>query len=232
MYGLFDEVYDAIFKGKIFLTAGAICVPTGIIAMIGGAILMVDIGSSAFLIWGILLVLGGVYSLYHYKHFKERITRNMYEQILTVKNFEAMCEKSGRYLSELKNDKDYFFLKELFDRLPRLYNEYAMAILDTPLQLSRPVSAYTAAFWGTKIGGVAVGMVAAQDAIEQQKAYEENVKNVLASNLSKGNAYDKVNYCYVTIESIIEKRECTRVDWECQKSAVKRALDSKYKVMG
>lgn len=148
--------------------------------------------------------------------YDEYFSAEMYVATPTflIKATTSLKNKKEKYLKEHEDSDNYIFLKELFDILPRLYNEYAQAVLHTPLAMTKSPNPYTAAYLGTMIGGVAVGMVAAHNAIEKQKAYEQNVKDVFLSKFETGNAYDKLNDCYWSIISILEQKESTKSDWE------------------
>ena len=102
-----------------------------------------------------------------------------------------------------------------------LITDYQKAILLTPLKLTNPVNPYTAAYIGTKIGGAAVGMVAAQDAIEKERAYQQNAIDVITAELKTGNAYDKVECCYQSIVNILSKNEYANSDWNKEKQLIK-----------
>ena len=224
--------YDMFYKGKIWLLLGLLGSITGL-----GFIFMVfaidsyDDGFEDFVLYlGIIIVAFSIYSFYHYKTFKEKLDYKTYSEMYFIKKCSALCDKRSEYLNVFENDNDYFALKELYDRLPGLYNQYAIEVLHTPLQLTQPVSPYTAAFLGTKIGGAAVGVVAAQNAIEKQRAYEKNVIDVIESSIRKGNALDKVTYCYESIESIIERKPELRDDWFYEKQKKDKEIRAKYRV--
>ena len=179
---------------------------------------------------GICILCASIYSIYYSMHYKERVSAETYDQMLFIRNCKALCDESDTYLAAFEKDSDYVALKELFRNLPSLYNAYGSAVISAPLQLTKPVSPYSAAQLGTMMGGVAVGLVAAQTAYEKQIAYEQNVKEVIDSNLKIGNARDKVTYCYLSIEAIIEQKESIKADWQSKKEAIKAELDSQYRV--
>ena len=228
-----DDWYDMFYKGKIWLLLGLLGSITGLgFILMEFAVDSYDDGSDDFILYlGIIIVAFSIYSFYHYITFKERIDINTYSQMVFIRKCKALCDKRSDYLKVFENDQLYIPLKELYNKLPSLYNQYGIEVLNTPLQLTKPVTPYTAAFLGTQIGGVAVGIVAAQSAIEKQKAYEKNVIDVIESSLRTGNALDKVTYCYDSIESIIGKKDDTRHNWENEKRDIDLEFRKKYKVI-
>lgn len=225
------DAYEMFYKGKIWLMLGLM----GLV--FGGGLLLMGCslgdeysGSGGMVLWGIILLCASIYSIYYSMHYKERVSAELYEQMLFIRNCKALNDECNTYLSAFENDSDYIALKELYSRLPALYNEYGSSVINAPLQLTKPVSPYSAAQLGTMMGGVAVGLVAAHNAIEKQKAYEQNVKDVISSNLRIGNARDKVAYCYSSIEAILKKNEFAKNDWESKKTTIKAELDKQYRV--
>ena len=101
--------------------------------------------------------------------------------------------------------------------------------MNTPVQLYKPVSTKTAAFVGTQVGGLAVGLAAAEEAERKRLAYEQNVKDVIASKLEVGSAHDKLKYCYDEMIKIIMTNETTRRDWEETIAEVQAKLKKEYK---
>ena len=224
------DAYELFYKGKIWLMLGLM----GLV--FGGALLLGGIGLEGYsvadgmIFGGICILCASIYSIYYSMHYKERVSAETYDQMLFIRNCKALCDESDTYLAAFEKDSDYVALKELFRNLPSLYNAYGSAVISAPLQLTKPVSPYSAAQLGTMMGGVAVGLVAAQTAYEKQIAYEQNVKEVIDSNLKIGNARDKVTYCYLSIEAIIEQKESIKADWQSKKEAIKAELDSQYRV--
>ena len=179
---------------------------------------------------GIIFMIFGIYSLYRCIGSKERIDQDTYKKFYFIKACKSLCDNKDFYLAVFKDDAEYYALKELFDHLPKLYNDYAIEVLRTPLQLTRPVSPYTAAAIGTQIGGVAVGVAAAQNALKKQEAYEKNVKDVIMASIKTGNALDKVTYCYESIISIILKKPISADDWRKVTTSVDNEIREKYRV--
>lgn len=103
-----------------------------------------------------------------------------------------------------------------------MYNKYAISILRAPLQMKQPESPYSAAYRGTMLGGAAVGMVAAQRAIEKEKVYNQNRRDVILSDIQKEKAFENLKNCYWRIFNIIQKYEYSRKDWE---STVEEIVD-------
>lgn len=224
------DAYELFYKGKIWLLLGLMGLVFGGTLLLGGVGLKGYSVADGMIFGGICILCASIYSIYYSMHYKQRISAETYEQMLFIDKCSALNDKCNAYLSAFEKDSDYIALKELFHHLPALYNEYGSAVINAPLQLTKPVSPYSAAQLGTMMGGVAVGLVAAQNAIEKQKAYEQNVKDVIASNLRIGNARDKVTYCYLSIEAIIERKESIKADWQSKKDSIKAELDKKYRV--
>ena len=225
------DAYEMFYKGKIWLMLGLMGLVFGGFLLLMGCSLGDEYSvSSGMVLWGIILLCASIYSIYYSMHYKERVSAELYEQMLFIRNCKALSDKSNTYLTAFEKDNNYIALKELFRNLPSLYNAYGSAVINAPLQLTKPVSPYSAAQLGTMMGGVAVGLVAAQTAYEKEIAYEKNVKDVIASNLKIGNARDKVTYCYSSIEAILEKNEVARNDWKSKKADIKAELDKQYRV--
>lgn len=160
---------------------------------------------------------------YNKKHkYDGYFSDNVATPIFLIPAVSRLRDKKEIYLNEHKEMDNYIMLVELYNILPKLYDEYALAVLRAPLALSKPPSPYSAAQLGTMIGGAAVGMVAAYNAIEKQKIYEQNVKEVFLSKFETGNAYDKLNECYWSMISIIEQVENTKIDWD---NTIKEIID-------
>ncbi len=164
--------------------------------------------------------------------FKPQISADLYNMLWSQRKYIGILENKDKYLEKFKGSKDYFALSELYKNMSECYGEFLRSILEQPLRLTKPVSPYTAAYAGTMVGGVAVGMVAANDAVKKEMAYEKNVKDVIASNLRVGNAYDKAEYCLASIESIISTNVETKNDWDRKKDdlldEMRTELSKKY----
>jgi len=229
---MYELIYDILYKGGMWTLSGAICLTIGV----GLASMILFVPSYnrddciGYTFMGIALIAFGVFSIYMKKNSKEKIDKDLYRQMAFIRECNILLEKKREYLEALKTSDDYFALTELYDRLPELYSNYGSAVLTTPLRLTKPTSPYTAAIVGTQIGGVAVGMVAAQNAIEKQKAYEKNVLNVIEASLKQGNAFDKAMYCFESIENIIRKDFDTKNDWYNEKEKIEIELKKKYRV--
>lgn len=165
------------------------------------------------------------------KDKREKITSNVFNQVLVIRKYDALWNKREEYLKVFDKDEEYFILKKFYDQLNDLISNYKREILHAPLKLTKPVSPYTAAYFGTMIGGAAVGVVAAQNAVEREKAYQKNVIDVVNAELKKGNAHDKVEYCYQSIEAILSKNEYTYNNWNKEKQLVEDEMDKKYKIV-
>ena len=120
--------------------------------------------------------------------------------------------------------------KELCKNYPGLYNNYAHTVLNQPLQLYTPVSSTTAAFIGTQIGGVAVGLAAAAEAERKMAAFKQNEKDVIEAKIAMGSAYDKVKYCYDEMIKIIMTNENTKSDWIKREKKIDDKLHEEYKI--
>lgn len=226
------DSYEMFYKGKIWQLIGILGVFTGVSFIFMGYWLYSDFEdmASMLIFYGVIALGGGIISFYHWLHYREKIDRNTYEQMVFVRECIALRNKKNEYLKALDKDDDYLVLKELYSHLPGLYNKYASEVINAPIHLTKPISPYTAGMLGTKIGGLAVGLVATQSAIEKQKAYEQNVRDVIISELNRGNAYDKAKYCVSSIEAIIAKNESARKDWEIEKYSIQAEYEKKYRV--
>ena len=173
---------------------------------------------------------GGPYLWWAGLKGKDRISSYQYEQFKEIKVFTALNEKRNDYEKELVNSPDLFKYKELSKKFPSLYYGYATSVLEMPMQYTKPVSATTAAYVGTAIGGAAVGMVAANQAEKDRIAYEKNVRDVIESKLAVGSARDKVRYCYDEMIKIIKTNDKTKKDWEYTESIIDSELHQQYKV--
>lgn len=220
------DTYEMIDKGRIWQLFGILGVVCGFLFVMMGF----SIEESLPHFVGVAFIIFGIYSFYYWKNFKQKISYYEYEKFFFIKACKALCDKKKEYLIALKDVEDYYALRELYDRFPGLFNNYASQVLNTPLQLTKPVNPYTAAFIGTQIGGAAVGVVAAQNAIEKQMAYEKNVRDVIESSIRTGNALDKVKYCYESIESIIRKNPDVRDNWANEKEKIDNEIKKQYRV--
>ena len=161
---------------------------------------------------------------------KEPISAEYFNRMLKSRLFLALESKKDYFLNEFKNDSDYLMLEELFKYLPTLSKQYFTEILTAPLTPSRPIDPYTAGFIGSQIGGVVVGVVAAENAIIKEQQYQEQVQKVIESKINVGNALDKVQSCYLSIEAILNSKESTKKVWETEKNSIYNELHGKYKI--
>lgn len=161
---------------------------------------------------------------------KQKINKEQYRVYRIFDECEALLKKRNWYLNEFKNDSDYPKLKQLFDNLSTFQKEYAKAALNTPLILKKPHSPYSAAYLGTKIGGTAVGVVAAQQTKEKQEAYEKSLKAAYTSDSNKKHSINRIENCSGTILKIVKRKEHLKNDWNKEKAAIKAKLDEQYKV--
>lgn len=159
---------------------------------------------------------------------KEQVSKNVYERMLLYRECTALLENRDKYMQMLKGNSEYFALEEFYNIFPKIYQEYSREVLNQPLELSRPISPYTAAMLGTQIGGVAVGVVAAQNAIEKQKTYEKNKVDVIRSQIKVGNALDKLTYCHASVIEILKTSEETKSDWENRKFEIEKEMKERY----
>ena len=178
----------------------------------------------------ILFIALGGYLIWDAIKGKDRLSAYQYNQFKEIRAFTVLNEKRNDYEKDLVNNGELFKYRELSKQYPSLYYNYASSVLNMPMQYSKPVSATTAAFVGTRIGGVAVGIAAANEAEKKRAAYEQNVKDVIASKLAVGSAHDKLLYCYDEMIKIIKTNDKTRKDWEYRESMIDSELHEKYKV--
>lgn len=162
------------------------------------------------------------------KKSANRISSDVFDKMLIINQYDALWNKREVYLKLFENSKEYLVLKKFYELFGNLINDYKREILHTPLKLTKPVNSYTAAYIGTKIGGAAVGMIAAQNAIEKEKAYQKNAIDVIVAELKTGNAYDKVEYCYQSIVNILSENEYANSDWNKEKQLIKDEMMKKY----
>ena len=141
---------------------------------------------------------------------------------LLIATVNVLLRKKERYLNATSNTEDYNSLNYCFENLPEFYEKYAICILRSPLQMKQPESPYSAAYRGTMLGGAAVGMVAAQRAIEKEKLYNQNRMEVISSDIQKEKAFENLKNCYWRIFNIIQNYEYPRRDWD---STVEEIVD-------
>lgn len=218
-------------KAKMSAKGIIICSVLGI-SMVIAFLLMAGMELITSVVLTIVIIIIGVICGYIFKDKKEqreKITPNAFNNILILKQYDRLWNKREDYLKAFEENEEYYVLNEFYNKLGNLINDYKREILNTPLRLTKPVNPYTAAYFGTQIGGIAVGMVAAQNAIEKEKAYQKNVTDVIVAELKTGNAYDKVEYCYQSIETILSQNEYTNNDWNEEKQLIKDEMNKKYK---
>ncbi len=160
---------------------------------------------------------------------RKKITPDLFNDLLRNSQYDRLLAKKEAYLKAFEKKEEYYALNRLYNKFAPLYRDYVTQTLCAPLRLTKPVSPYTAAYFGTRIGGMAVGMVAAQNAIEKEKAYQKNVDDVIEAEINRGNAYDKVEYCYQSIVAILSQDKYTYNNWYNEKQLIKAELDKKYK---
>lgn len=161
---------------------------------------------------------------------KKKISKEQYRIFRIFEECEALLRKRNWYLKEFESDSDYPKLKKLFDDLATFQKDYAKAALNTPLILKKSHSPYTAAYLGTKVGGTAVGVVAAQQAKEKQKAYEQSLYAAHSADSEKKHSINRIENCCGTILKIVKKKEELKNDWDKEKAAVRTKLDEQYRV--
>lgn len=131
---------------------------------------------------------------------------------------KALNESRNEYLDAFKDENQYAaVLEKLYKLLPELCNKYISAVLNAPLQSVVPRSPQSAAFLGTIIGGAAVGIAAGLEAVEKQKAYEQNRIDVIIAQTKKLSASDALISCIKQIESILMENSKTKEAWEKKK---------------
>jgi len=177
----------------------------------------------------ISLVLG-IYLIHEPYVKKDRISKDQYNQYKDIRVLSELNNKCKDYEKELENSDHIVMYKELCKNYPGLYNNYAHTVLNQPLQLYTPVSSTTAAFIGTQIGGVAVGLAAAAEAERKMAAFKQNEKDVIEAKIAMGSAYDKVKYCYEEMIKIIMTNENTKNDWMQREKKIDDELNEKYKI--
>ena len=72
------------------------------------------------------------------------------------------------YEKDITDEKDLVMYIEFGKAFTKNFYSMATGVLNAPLQDARPMSSTTAAYIGTQIGGVAVGMVAAAEADKEE----------------------------------------------------------------
>lgn len=177
---------------------------------------------------GLLILAPTVYWMFFDN--KERISKEHYVASTHLRLYTQLLHKETYYLRLFEKKQEYLILKELFRCFKKFYDEYGSAVLNAPLQMTRPASPFTAAALGNMVGGAAVGIAAAYTAVQKEARYQQNYRSVIESKLNVGNAYDKVHNCYLSIISIIETNENTKEDWEKVKTSVDNEMNEKYKI--
>ena len=184
-------------------------------------------------IYNVLLViflLVGICVLHDANDERKRISTDFYNQIRDIRVLTELNNKYNDDEKELENSDHIVMYKELCKNYPGLYNNYAHTVLNQPLQLYTPVSSTTAAFIGTQIGGVAVGLAAAAEAERKMAAFKQNEKDVIEAKIAMGSAYDKVKYCYDEMIKIIMTNENTKSDWIKREKKIDDKLHEEYKI--
>lgn len=218
------SVDNLSYKKKIEL----ICGTTIILIGLGFSIILIPVGTVGVWIFSIVTLALGGYLTYDAIKGKERISYSTFISYKEPAIYVALSNNCSRYKNYLVNDDESYMYNELCKKFPGLFAEYTSNILHAPLEMYKPVSSTTAAYVGTKIGGLAVGLAAAQEAERKKLVYEQNVRDVIRSKLSVGNAHDKVEYCFNEMVRIIKKNEKARNDWETIEKAIDDELYSKY----
>lgn len=162
---------------------------------------------------------------------KEKTTLDGFNQMLANRRYFSLLKRKEEYLKAFIGNSEYFILKEYYRHYEELIINYGRETALAPLKLTKPISPYSAAYFGTRIGGLAVGMVAAQDAIEKEKAYQRNIAEVIESDLKIGNILDKIQYCYRSIENILDNNTYTKESWTKAKQQVYREMEKEYKIV-
>lgn len=162
---------------------------------------------------------------------KRKISKEQYRILYTFGECEILLRKKNWYLKEFEGDSDYPKLKNLFDDLSNFQKGYAKAAMNTPIILKKPHSPYSAAYVGTKVGGTAVGIVAAEQAKEKQIAYEQSLKAVCSADSEKRHSINRIENCCGTILKIIRKKEHLKNDWNKEKNTIKSNLEEEYKII-
>jgi hypothetical protein len=101
----------------------------------------------------------------------------------------------------------------MYDALPQLYNQFARNVLNTPLQLTKPMSASSVAFLGTMVAGSSVGMIKGVEAIKKQELYEQNKKDVVQANIVQECSYRNLDDCIKQIDFILSSDDKTKDSW-------------------
>lgn len=224
---MFVGVYYVDSK-KMWVMLAAFGIPLGIMILFGAG--LVEDGAIGFVLVGLALLAAGLIGLYFWRNGKEVMGKDNYEKIKFFRITMALCQKKEKYLKEFENDNEYYVLKEFFEKLTVFNGKYASEIMAMPMIMTRPVSPYTAGMLVSQVGGVVAGAIAAQNAMERQRAYEENVKSVIENELKTKDALEKLTYCYQSIENILKKNTSVSNDWENTKIRVDEEIKEKYKI--
>jgi hypothetical protein len=131
---------------------------------------------------------------------------------LNIDLTKALTERKDEYL-DLVEDNNYKRLKKMYDALPQLYNQFARNVLNTPLQLTKPMSASSVAFLGTMVAGSGVGMIKGVEAIKKQELYEKNKKDVVQANIVQECSYRNLDDCIKQIDLILSSDDKTKDSW-------------------
>lgn len=177
------------------------------------------------------LVVGCIKAKQPSKEKTYKINEEQYRILRVYAESDVLLRKKNWYLKELEEDCDYPKLKKLLQNLEDFQKEYAKASLNTKLIHKKPLDSYSAAYIGTLVGGVAVGMVAAHEAEGKQESYKQSVKDAYSSDREKKHLINRIDNCCGNILKIIRKKENLKNDWNKEKATIKAKLGEQYRIV-
>lgn len=170
----------------------------------------------------------GVYLIYKALFAPTKLSSEYYYQIKGARLFGEFNRSCSQYEKDIKEEKDLIMYKEFENAFHGYFNRLASGVLNQPIQYKKPMSTREAAYAGTMIGGVAVGMAAAMEAERKRKEYEQNALDVIKSKIEVGNAYETAERCYNEMVHILNKYPSAGNDWRDKESSIMKHLNKEY----
>jgi len=170
----------------------------------------------------------GIYLVYKGLFAPEKLAPEYYNQIKAARLFGEFNKSCSQYEKDIKEEKDLIMYKEFENAFHGYFNRLAVGVLNQPIQYKKPMSAKEAAYAGTMLGGVAVGMAAAMEAERKRKEYEQNALEVIKSKIEVGNAYETAERCYNEMVHILNKYPSAGNDWRDKENSIMKKLNKEY----
>lgn len=190
--------------------------------------IMFEAGAIGIVLFGVGIY--GVYLICDAIFGKDSLSKDTYDKMVDSRMLSAMLENVEYYQKELVDNEEYILFCELSKKLPSIFSNYAREVLNSPIKYTKPVSPTTAAYVGTQIGGLAVGLVAAQEAQRKQLEYIKNAQRVILSEIAIGDAKAQAEKCIQRMVSILNTNDKLRDHWNSKVLEIEKEIKSQYKV--